>query len=261
MIEILVTIIGLVIGSFLNVCIYRIPRNESIVFPSSHCPACGHDLTFPDLIPIISYIFLRGRCRSCSCRISARYPLVELLTGIIFLILYLRYGYSLTFMFSAIMMAAMIVVFFIDLDHLIIPNKMVIFASIIAGLMAVYNFFTPLAVYGDGGWWNPLLGALIGSGSLLLVALLGSLLFKTDEAMGGGDIKIMLPVGLFLGWRLTLLTLFLAIISAGLVGIILLALNKTSRKSSIPFGPFIVLAFLIASMWGYQIIHWYLGIY
>ncbi|MGE5423451.1 MAG: prepilin peptidase, partial [Ignavibacteriales bacterium] len=215
MIEILVTIIGLVIGSFLNVCIYRIPRNESIVFPSSHCPACGHDLTFRDLIPIMSYIFLHGRCRSCRCRISARYPLVELLTGIIFLILYLRYGYSLTFIFSAIMMAAMIVVFFIDYDHLIIPNKVVIFASIIAGLMVFYNFFTPLAVYGDSRWWNPLLGALIGSGSLLLVALLGSLIFKTDEAMGGGDIKLMIPIGLFLGWRLTLLTLFLAIISAG----------------------------------------------
>ena len=261
MIEILVTIIGLVIGSFLNVCIYRIPRKESIVFPSSHCPACGRQLTFFDLIPIVSYIFLLGRCRSCQAKISARYPLVELLTGIVFLFLYLKYGYSITFMFITIMMAVMIVVFFIDLDHLIIPDKLVIFASIIASLMVVYNFFTPLAVYGDSSWWNPLLGALIGSGSLLLVALLGSVLFKTDEAMGGGDIKLMFPVGLVLGWRLTLLTLFLAIMIAGLYGLILLALKKTSRKSSIPFGPFIVLAFLIASIWGYQIIYWYLGVY
>ncbi|MGE5392116.1 MAG: prepilin peptidase [Deltaproteobacteria bacterium] len=261
MIELLVTIIGLVIGSFLNVCIYRIPHGESIAFPPSHCTECGQRLAASDLIPVVSYVLLRGRCRYCKTNIPIRYPLVELLTGMVFLLLYIRYGLSLSFAFYAIMMATMIVVFFIDLDHLIIPDRLVVFASCLAGLTAIYNLFMPLTVYGDSIWWNPLLGALIGSGSLLIVAIIGSIIFRTDEAMGGGDIKLMIPIGLFLGWRLTIVTLFLAIIIAGLVGIFLLLLKKTSRGSSIPFGPFIVLATFIALMWGYQIIEWYLAIY
>jgi len=261
MLEALIFITGLLIGSFLNVCIYRIPQNMSIVFPPSHCLTCGRQLTITDLVPVFSYLFLRGRCRSCKARISARYPLVELLTAIVFLLLYKQYGLTIPFFAYSLMMAAMIVVFFIDLDHMIIPDKVVLCALVAGILMAIYNLFSPLQVYGDSNWWNPLLGALLGSGFLFMVALVGSVVFKTNEAMGGGDIKLMIPIGLFLGWRLTAVTLFMAIFIAGAVGIILLILKMTSRKSHIPFGPFIVMASFIAVMWGYQIIEWYLSIY
>lgn len=261
MIEALVFITGLIIGSFLNVCIYRIPRNESVVFPPSHCTQCGKALGFFDLIPVISYVFLRGHCRSCGTGISPRYPLVELLTAVVLLLLYMQYKLTVPFAGYAVLMSVLIAVFFIDLDFMIIPDKLVWFASIIGVCLVAYNLYYPMGVYGDHAWWNPLLGALIGSGSLFLVAVIGSLLFKTAEAMGGGDIKIMIPIGLFLGWRLTLLTLFMAVIIGGLVGLILLALKITSRKSSIPFGPFIVAAAYAAIMWGYPIINWYLGQY
>lgn len=261
MIGVLTFVIGLIIGSFLNVCIYRIPRNESIVYPASHCTECGYKLAWCDLIPLVSYLFLRGRCRSCGTKISLRYPLIELVTGIVFLLLFIKYGLTLAFLLYAVLMSVLIVVFFIDLDHMVILNKLVIFALVAAIIVALGNLFTPLTIYGDNKWWNPFLGALLGSGFLFVVAVLGSIVFKSDEAMGGGDIKLMLPIGLFLGWRLTILTLFLSVIIAGVVGIVLLALKITSRKSSIPFGPFIVIGCFISIMYGYHIINWYLGIY
>lgn len=261
MLEFLTFIIGLIVGSFLNVCIYRIPRQQSIVYPASHCTECGYSLSWLELIPLFSYIGLRGRCRSCGSPISLRYPLIELLTAIVFLMLYIKYGLTLVFMIYAFLMSILIVVFFIDLEYMIIPNKLVMLAAIAALIVALANAFIPFYIYGDSRWWNPFLGALIGSGFLFMVAVLGALVFRSDEAMGGGDIKLMLPLGLFLGWRLTILTLFLSVLIAGIVGIILLALKVTSRKSSIPFGPFMVIGCFIAIMWGYQIINWYWGIY
>lgn len=261
MIGFLTFVVGLVIGSFLNVCIYRIPRNESIVYPASHCTECGYRLSWFDLIPLFSYIRLRGLCRSCGSAISLRYPLIELFTAIVFLMLYIKYGLTPVFMIYALVMSILIVVFFIDLEHMIIPNKLVMVAAIAGLTVALTNAFIPLNIYGDSRWWNPFLGALIGSGFLFMVAVLGALVFRSNEAMGGGDIKLMLPLGLFLGWRLTILTLFLSVLIAGGVGILLLALKITSRKSSIPFGPFIVIACFISIMWGYQIINWYWGIY
>jgi len=261
MIEFLTFVIGLIVGSFLNVCIYRIPRNESIVYPASHCTECGHNLAWFDLIPLFSYFLLRARCRSCGTTISVRYPLVELLNGIVFLLLYIEHGLTPVFVIYLVLMSILIVVFCIDLDHMIIPNKLVLFASVAAVLTVIFNLLAPQAIYGDNKWWNPFLGALIGSGFLFLVAVLGSIIFKTDEAMGGGDIKLMLPIGLFLGWRLTILTLFMSVLIAGVVGIILLALKITSRKASIPFGPFIVISCFVSIMWGYNIINWYMGIY
>jgi len=261
MLEFLTFIIGLIVGSFLNVCIYRIPRELSIIYPASHCTECGYNLSWFDLIPLFSYMGLRGRCRSCGSPISLRYPLIELLTGIVFLMQYIMYGLTPAFMIYAFLMSILIVVFFIDLEHMIIPNKLVMLAAIAALVVALANAFVPLDIYGDTRWWNPFLGALLGSGFLLMVAVLGSLIFNSDEAMGGGDIKLMLPLGLLLGWRLTILTLFLSVLIAGGVGILLLALKITSRKSLIPFGPFIVIACFISIMWGYQIINWYWGIY
>ena len=261
MLEALIFIVGLIIGSFLNVCIYRIPRKESIVYPASHCTECGQALAFFDLIPIFSYLILRGRCRSCGNRISGRYPLIELITGMVFLFLYIQYGLTIAFAAYIFLMSALIVVFFIDLDHMIIPDKLVLFILIGALLLVIYNIVSPLAIYGDTRWWNPLLGTAIGSGFLFLVAVIGSILFKTNEAMGGGDIKLLIPIGLFLGWRLTILTLFLAILVAGVSGILLIAAKITSRKASIPFGPFIVIGTFVAIMWGYNIIDWYIGMY
>lgn len=261
MLEFLTFVIGLMVGSFLNVCIYRIPRELSIVYPASHCTECGYNISWFDLIPFFSYIMLRGRCRSCGSPISLRYPFIELLTGIVFLMLFIKYGLTPAFIIYAFLMSILIVVFFIDLEHMIIPNKLVMLAASAALVVALANAFVPLDIYGDSRWWNPFLGALLGSGFLLMVAVLGSLIFRSDEAMGGGDIKLMLPLGLFLGWRLTVLSLFLSVLIAGIAGIILLAMKITSRKSSIPFGPFMVIGCFIAIMWGYQIINWYWGMY
>jgi len=259
MVQTAVFIGGLLIGSFLNVCIYRIPRDQSIVFPASHCAVCARDLRFWELIPVISYLFLRGHCRTCGARISPRYPLVEVLTGLVFLLLYSKYGLSIDFWAAIFLMSVLLVVFFVDYDHMIIPDKLVVAALLGAVLLVVYNCFWPVSIYGDRNWWNPLLGALLGSGLLLLVALVGAFLFKT-EAMGGGDIKILFPIGLFLGWRLLLLALFLSILIAGGYALILLLGRRISRQAMIPFGPFLVIGTFLSLIWGWQMLAWYISL-
>lgn len=252
-------LLGLAIGSFLNVCIYRIPLGQSIANPPSHCFNCGTRLATLDLIPVFSYLFLRGRCRYCGKKFSARYMFIELLTAGIFTMLFYKYSVTLEFLAAAFLMSILIAVFFIDLDHRIIPNGLVI-AGLIGGILVfVYNFVYPFEIYGDRHWYNPLIGAAVGSGTLLLVALIGYLFYKTDDAMGMGDVKIFAPIGILLGWRLTIIALLLAIFIAGISSLVLIIIRKKNRKSTIPFGPFIVTGTFIALMWGYGIISWYTG--
>jgi leader peptidase (prepilin peptidase)/N-methyltransferase len=256
-----VIIIGLLIGSFLNVCICRIPKGESIVKPSSHCVKCDHKLRWFELIPVFSFLFLKGKCRKCGVKISPRYALVEILTALVFGILFHKYGIEqiADFVAAAFFMSVMIAVFFIDLEHMIIPNGLVI-TGLVGGVGAgLYNaFVNPLEIYGDDKWWNPFLGAVIGFGVLLIVALLAHLVYGSEEAMGGGDIKIFAPIGLFLGWKMTLVTFFISVVLAGFIGFLLILLKIKDRKSGIPFGPFIVAGTFLTYLFGWGLLNWYL---
>ncbi len=256
-----VAVFGLVIGSFLNVVIYRLEKGESIVTPSSHCTACGTGLKPLDLIPVFSYTFLKGKCRYCSEKVSIRYPLVEFLTSVVFLILFLRYGLTMDFLFSIYIMSILIAVFFIDLDIKIIPDQLVL-AGLMGGVVPfVYNLFSPVVIYGDGRWFNPIIGMFSSSGILFLVALISFAIYKSDEAMGMGDVKIFAPIGLFLGWRMASVALVVAIILGGIAGLILLITGKKKRKEGIPFGPFIVTAVFITLLYGWHILNWYISLY
>lgn len=251
-------IIGLCIGSFLNVCIYRIPLEKSIVFPHSSCPGCGKRLEAIDLLPVLSYIFLKGKCRHCKASISIQYPLVELFTGFIWLLTFLRYGLTIETLALLFLYSLLIPVLFIDLFHMIIPNGLVL-TGLIGGLavLGYHIFVSPVLFFQTQSWFAPLIGMISASGLLFLVALLGLLIYKNDGAMGMGDVKIFLPIGLFLGWKLALLTLFLSIMLGGIISILLLVFHIKDRKSAIPFGPFIVLATMICGLYGHQILEWY----
>ncbi|MDR3586649.1 MAG: prepilin peptidase [Desulfosporosinus sp.] len=257
----IIFVFGLIIGSFLNVCIYRIPQGESIVSPPSHCPNCGTRLKPLDLIPLLSYLICRGKCRYCGLKISPRYLLVELLTGLVSVALFFKYGLTVDFAAFLFLTYILVAVFFIDLDHQIIPNQLVIVGLSGGVILFVYNLFLPLQIYADHSWWNPLLGLVSGSGFLLAVSLIGLAIYKGDEVMGMGDIKLFAPIGLFLGWRMTLLALFLAIILGGISSLVLILIGKATRKSRIPFGPFIVTGVFITVMWGWDIVRWYVSTY
>jgi len=257
----LIFIYGLIIGSFLNVCIYRIPREESIVSPPSHCPNCGTRLKAFDLIPLFSYLIFQRKCRYCHLGISPRYFLVELLTGMLSVALFFKYGLTVDFGAFLYLTYILIAVFFIDLDHQIIPNELVIAGLVGGAILFVYNLFETFQIYDDHLWWNPLLGMALGSGLLLAVSLIGLALYKGEEVMGMGDVKLFAPIGLFLGWRMTLLALFISVVLGGMSSVLLMLLGKANRKSMIPFGPFIVTAVFITIMWGWDILRWYLSTY
>ena len=240
---------GLVLGSFLNVCIWRIPRGESIVTPPSHCGACGARLRPLDLVPVLSYLCLGGRCRYCQARIALRYPLVELLAAGLLAGLYIHTGLSWLFGFYGVLFLLLIAVSLIDLDHQIIPDSLVI-AGAIAGLT--------MNIAGAGiGIVEGLLGALTGGGILLLIAL-GALYLSKKEGMGGGDVKLMAMAGLFFGWKMTLVSLFLSVCIAAVVGIALLVSGKKKRQDAIPLGPFLSLGIVLTVFWGEGLLAWYL---
>jgi len=250
---------GLAVGSFLNVCICRIPKGKSVVSPPSQCMECGTRLKTADLIPVFSYIFRKGRCKYCGSRISPRYPLVELITAAVFILLFARFDLSLELLAAVYLMSILIAVFFIDIDHREIPNELVLTGLAGGVLLLVYNLFQPVSLYGGRDWWIPLVGMFTGSGILFAVFLLGVVIYKSDDAMGMGDVKIFAPIGLFLGWKLTLVALFVAVFTAGFASLLLIIFRIKDRKGTIPFGPFIVAGVFIALMWGWELIGWYIG--
>jgi len=258
-ITIYIAVFGLVIGCFLNVCIYRIPTSQSIIRPPSHCTSCGTRLRPLDLVPVFSYIFLRGKCRYCGKNVSARYPMVEGLTAAVFVLLYFRFSFSVEFLAATFFSCILICVAFIDFDLKIIPNGLVISGLIISGALFVYNLFYAVSLYGDRAWYNPLIGMLFGSLVLLLISIVGSLVYKSDDAMGMGDVKLLAVVGLFLGWRLTMVALFAAVILAAIVSLVLILFKKLNSKSAVAFGPFISIGAFIATLYGWNIIELYLG--
>lgn len=240
----LIFLFGTIIGSFLNVVIYRLPRNESIVYPSSHCTKCKNELKPYDLVPIFSYIILKGRCRYCGNKISVKYPLVEIIAGLMYLVLFIYFGFSIEFLLYSFLLSLLIVISFIDIEHKIIPNKIILTGLIVGAIFRVLMF--------NYGVWDYVIGFVLGGGVLLLISLL------SGGGMGGGDIKLMAMIGLFIGWKLTLLTLFIAALLGAVGGIILIALKIKTRKDYIPFGPYISVACIISILYGYDLLNLYI---
>ena len=247
---VLVFILGLIVGSFSNVCIYRIPKNESIIFPASHCPKCRSKIKPVDNIPLLSFILLKGRCRNCKSKISIQYPIVELITGLIYLIIYLIYGLNIQTLVYIILSSALVIIAFIDLNEQIVPD-IISLPGIVIGF--ILSFFVPYISF-----INSALGVVVGGGIILIIGLAGSVIFK-KEAMGGGDVKLAAMIGAFLGWRYIIISLFLGFFLGALAGIILILSKIKSREDTVPFGPFIVLGSFITLFWGEKIISWYLG--
>lgn len=236
---ILVFILGLVLGSFANVCIYRMPRDLSVVKPNSHCTNCKKFIKWYDNIPIISYIILRGKCRNCGSKISLIYPAVELICGLLFLSMYFLFGFTYILAPFCLFVFSLLVITVIDFDFQIIPDE-ISFFLIILGLLI--SFFNP--VLGDTvskRILNSFLGFLAGGGSLLIVAVIGKWLFGKD-AMGGGDIKIMAGVGAFIGWDKVLFAIFIACFLGSIVGIFMMLSKKIGKRQEIPFGPYLAIS-------------------
>jgi leader peptidase (prepilin peptidase)/N-methyltransferase len=251
-------IFGAVVGSFLNVCICRLPKNESIVFPPSHCPTCDYRIPWYDNVPIISYLILRGRCRSCKARISIQYPLVELVNALLTLFLFIHFGISLTFLLLFIFCSALVVITFIDLEHQIIPD-VISLPGIPLGFVSSF-FISDL--YHEGmllGWKNSLIGIVVGGGSLWLVASGYELLTK-KEGMGGGDIKLLAMMGAFLGWKAIPFIIFVSSLIGSVIGITVMLMRKKDAKLAIPFGPFLALGAVLYIFFGRQLIHLYLSL-
>ena len=251
LLDIFVFFFGAVVGSFLNVCIYRLPRHESVVFPPSRCTGCGGRIRWYDNIPILSYLLLRGRCRTCKSFISLQYPLVELINGLLTFFLFLKFGPSLTFGVLFIFCSALVAITFIDLEHQIIPD-VISLPGIVIGFAV--SFLLPWL-----GWKSSLIGIIAGGGSLLIVAY-GYELVTKKEGMGGGDIKLLAMMGAFLGWRSIPFILFASSLIGSLVGISLMLAQKKDSKLAIPFGPFLASGAILYIFFGRQIITWYLSL-
>jgi len=263
-----VGVIGAVIGSFLNVVIHRVPREESIAFPASHCPSCDTAIRPYDNIPVVSWAVLRGRCRSCRAPISARYPAVELLTGVLFALTYLLHsGLTLSLPFDLAFVAAVVALVFIDAEHMLLPNVITYpgAALALAARVVVPNLYGVASLGGEQtpAWLLSLggavLGALAGGGFLWLVGWLWERA-RGVEAMGLGDVKMMFMVGAFLGWPLTLLTVFVGVLTGSLAGVAAMARRgERDMQMLLPFGIFLGLGSLVSLLFGTRIIDWYVG--
>jgi leader peptidase (prepilin peptidase)/N-methyltransferase len=248
-------VFGLTIGSFLNVCIYRLPLKRSIVTPPSACPSCGYRIRFYDNIPVLSYLMLWGRCRKCGTHISLIYPAVELATGLISMALLVKYNILNenfpSFFIYLIFISALICIGFIDLEHQIIPDVISI-PGIIAGL-----FFS--LVINHIPWIDSVAGILAGGGILYLVAILFELIMK-KEGMGGGDIKLLAMIGAFLGWKALPFVILVSSLSGSIIGGTALMMSKKGIRTRIPFGPFLALGAILYVFFGKEIINWYINI-
>lgn len=270
---VIVFLFGLCIGSFLNVCIHRLPQGQSVVRPRSRCPNCGKPIAAYDNIPVLSYVLLGGRCRNCRARISARYPLVELVTGLTWVLAYLSFDLSVASLKAALLASAMIVLIFTDLHHRTLPDRITL-PGIGVGL--VFALWLPIEDNTAMLLWrwvsgaypptvtasvlNALLGAALGAGILYG---LGELWYRLRgvEAMGLGDVKMMAMVGVFLGPKLTTLTLLLGSLAGSLLGSLFILLARKDTKYELPFGSFLGVATLVALFWGETLIELYMSLF
>ena len=247
----ILAVLGLAVGSFLNVCIHRIPRGQSLKSPPSRCPFCEYRLRWIDNIPVLSYVLLGGRCRKCRARISIRYPIVELITMALFVIHGVVFGWSALLVPRLAFACAMVVLFAIDLEHQLLPNAITL-PGIVVGLIA--SAVLPPGIV------DALIGAAIGGGVLWLI---GEAYFRYSgqEGMGGGDVKMLAMIGAFLGWKLVLVTLVLSSVAGSLIGLSVIVLRKGGMKYALPYGTFLALGALVASLAGDAIVNWYVGMY
>lgn len=255
----LVFIFGTLAGSLLIICIERLPKDKPLLASPFLCPHCRRKRNYLDLVPVVGYMLSKGKCRYCKKRSSQYNFPIELLAGIISIVLFYRFSLTMDFAAFLFLMYILTAVFFIDLEHRIIPDKLVITGLAGGCLVFLYNIFIPMQIYGDNKWWNPLAGMAAGSGLLLLTAVLGMIIYRNDDAMGMGDVKIFAPIGIFLGWKMTLLALLFSVILAGVFSLLLIILRLAGRKSTIPLGPFIVTGVFITILWGWDIVSWYMG--
>ncbi|MFA4873752.1 MAG: prepilin peptidase [bacterium] len=251
-------LIGAVLGSFANVCIWRMPRGESVVWPGSHCPSCGHKLAFWENVPILSYIFLFGRCRHCRGRISLQYPIVELLCCALSLLAWWHFQEPLRFfIYLCLFIVPLVIVSGIDLGHMIIPDSISI-PGIAIGVL-VHVFVEGRASY-LGAAIDSAIGIIVGGGSLYLVAIAYEKL-KKQEGLGGGDVKLIAMLGAFFGWRASILILLMSSFLGSLVGLALIVAMRKDMKYAIPFGPFLAVAGIFYLFAGMPMIRWYLGFF
>jgi len=249
---------GTTIGSFLNVCIDRLPTGESLIFyPRSHCATCQHPLSAKDLIPVFSYLWLRGHCHYCQAPIPRRLLLVEIISGLLFALTYLRYDLSAQFAVTSLYCCLFLLLGVIDLEHKLILNKIVYPAAVVALIISI---FLPQPGITDISLpWPEIINGIIGGAVGLVFLLIPALISK--GGMGWGDVKMAALIGLVTGFPLVLVALLLGIISGGLVAGMLLLLKIKKRKDAIPFGPFLSLATIATLLWGSEILNWYLGIF
>ncbi len=248
---VLFTAIGAVIGSFLNVCIYRVPRGKSIVWPASACESCARELSWYENMPVVSWSVLGGKCRTCKAPLSIRHPLIEALTAAMFGVAMWHYGPSVQLLAQLVFGCALIVLFAIDLEHHLLPNVITL-PGIVVGF--AFSFVT------GPGWLASLVGIVLGGGSLWLIAEAYYRL-RHEEGLGMGDVKMLAMIGAFVGWKLTLVTLMMASISGSLVGVLLIAARKGDMKYALPFGTFLAMGAALAATVGPTLLDWYLSLY
>lgn len=244
-------ILGAIIGSFLNVCIYRLPKKESIIFPGSQCPFCCKPIRLYDNIPIISYLILKGKCRFCRKAISLKYPLVETLNAVFYLLLFYKFGWSWDTLAYGLFISVLLIISFIDLEHRIIPDELSL-PGIVVGFAASFLIkqLTPL---------SSLLGILLGGGFLFLVAA-GYEKLMHKEGMGGGDIKLIAMIGAFVGWQGIPFIILASSLLGAIIGIVFMVVEKKDTQYAIPFGPFLSLAAVLYLYIGPELMRWYLAL-
>lgn len=248
---VVVSVLGLIVGSFANVVIYRLPRQESVVWPGSHCPHCQAPIRWYDNIPLLSFLLLRARCRGCGTPIHWRYPVVEALTAALFIQSVDAFGVTLRAAESMVLGTVLLIVFFIDLDHYIIPNR-ITYPGILVGLL----FTLALA-----GWRAAAIAAVTAlalGGVFILINIISARLLG-EEGMGMGDAKLAAMIGAFLGWPIGAVAILLGVFLGGAIGICLLALRLRGRREQIPFGPALAAGAIVAMWWGPRLLHWYVS--
>ena len=246
-----VTLVGACVGSFLNVCVYRLPRHESVAWPASRCTHCGRSLSWYENVPVVSWLVLRGRCRTCRESVSWMYPAVEIATALVFLSGYLLYGLTALAAVRVLFASALIVLFVTDLQHKILPNAITV-PGIVVGFVC--------SLFVEPGWRDSLIGIVIGGGVLFAIAE-AYYRVRGQEGLGMGDVKLLGMIGAFLGWKLVLLTLVLASFAGSVAGGLLIVSGRGNMKYALPFGTFLAVGALVAAIWGMPIVDWYLGFY
>lgn len=238
-------LVGLAVGSFLNVVVARLPERRSLLRPGSTCPGCGTAIAWHDNIPVLSYVLLRGRCRTCGMGITWRYPVVEIATAALWGVSYLGWGLTLDFAVAVVFLTALVAITAIDLERGIIPD-LITLPGILAG-------FGVNLITGRVGWVDSILGIAVGGGLFFVIIV------ASGGGMGGGDMKLGAMFGAFLGWKVTLLALFIAVVLGGALALTLMASGRVRRKDPIPFGPFLAAGGAISLFWGEKVMRWYLS--